>query len=180
MYFYRDHKRVAYYDCDQKTPNDGQFSAITNSDAPRIVKTGFFEEHNITIINVTNRDSGFYRCIATYSIKKDTFRFRSNISCNVYRVEITDRDKGTDSEESTHSFPVPDRESCPAAVPVLVIVITATISVLITMILTLCFIPKVKQWSRSRGSSDVPAHSHDHTYEIMTRNGFRPVTGPTA
>ncbi|XP_072319673.1 uncharacterized protein [Eucyclogobius newberryi] len=156
MYLYRDDERLAHYNNPEK--NQDKFTLY--KDMHRFVKTGNFKKNNITIINVTVSDSGFYRC-AYYIFDQ------CEIPQKMYRVisDTTDKSSQKPTTRPTTTSKTPTSEST----PILIIAITAAISIIITMIFSLCVIPKVNKW-RYRG--EPREASAQNIYEVMTRNGI--------
>ncbi|XP_055014540.1 uncharacterized protein si:rp71-81e14.2 [Boleophthalmus pectinirostris] len=151
MYLYQYDEKVAYYHYEDN------FVVYNLKDKHRIKQDGSFEKHTITIFNVTVGDSGFYRCIYVKFKERDD-------TCDTYRVVIKEN-----STQKPVVTPTATTRNTTTYAPILIIVITAVVSIIITMIFTLCVIPKVQKWMCSEESGD----SHANVYEVMTRNGFR-------
>ncbi|XP_022620712.1 uncharacterized protein LOC111236306 [Seriola dumerili] len=120
----------------------------------RVEKKGFLENNTVTIRNLTVDDSGVYTCVY------------DEVTCSVYILVVSD----LLHEES------PERENNLGLV--LVIFAICSITIIATMIFILLIIPRVKQWSSRRKARNDPQGSSDYVYEVMTKNGLRPVAAP--
>ncbi|XP_041790019.1 uncharacterized protein LOC121604537 isoform X2 [Chelmon rostratus] len=177
---YEERGEVLYYhtspgSADKVTPRKGYEN--------RVQTNGSLKNLTVTISSLTVNDTGFYRCVYT--------KFPSDrVQCNVHKLFVRDghtsaRD-GSSEGSVTQKPPEPDCLLHPPSVPEcqslslwLVIIATCTISSLVTAIFSLLILPRVKRWiSSRRGPTKAPQLSTDYVYEVMTKNGLRPLEAP--
>ncbi|XP_055079360.1 uncharacterized protein LOC117375335 isoform X2 [Periophthalmus magnuspinnatus] len=159
MYLYRDHRRVAYYN-----NNPDKFVPSHREDVHRIVRSGVFERNKITIRNVSVHDSGFYRCSYYINLKCEAV-------CDMYSVHVTEvSTQKPQSPPPTAPVDPCTATSAPILTIIIIIITTAVVSVTITVIFTLCVIPKIHKWMNREEEGNAQMHN---VYEVMTRNGFR-------
>ncbi|XP_067355796.1 uncharacterized protein [Channa argus] len=155
MYLYHDFtstEEVLYYHSD---PSSEKISSRLRYNS-RVHKEGFLTNHIITISNLTVNDSGLYRCVYTKTAA-------IKVNCSVHILVV----KGL-------SVMPPTAEKCPPLV--LIIIGTFVSSILLTVIFTMMVILTVKQWtSNRRRTRNMPLSSSDCVYEIMTKDGLRPL-----
>ncbi|XP_040893184.1 uncharacterized protein LOC121181334 [Toxotes jaculatrix] len=151
-----------YHEIDEK--EEVLFYVNSEKVTPRLryserVKTkGIFKNHTITIRDLTVEDSGIYSCV--YKKNSD-----SEVKCNVYLLLI--------SEVVQCSIPKEDHVSERCTLPVLIIVVTCSIGT-VAVIISILLIMMMRKWT-GRRPRNVPQTSNDYVYEVMTKNGLRPL-----
>ncbi|XP_056226782.1 immunoglobulin V-set domain-containing protein [Seriola aureovittata] len=153
MYLYHnleEKKEVLYY----YTDHESEKITPRKGYSGRVGKKGSLENNTVTIRNLTVDDSGLYTCVY------------DEVTCNVYILVVSD----LLHEES------PERENNLGLL--LIIFAICSISIIAIMFFILLIIPRVKQWISRRKARNDPQGSNDYVYEVMTKNGLRPVAAP--
>ncbi|KAF7662995.1 hypothetical protein LDENG_00221590 [Lucifuga dentata] len=132
----------------------------------RIQTSGSMKKNSITFSNLTVNDNGLYACVY---IKTD-----HEVRCSVYILFVNACPRMVEpvkvlAANTTRSY------QCERSPSLLLIIITiCTITMLVTIIVTLLVISRVKRLFGSRGRRLESKPPDEYVYEVMGKNSFNP------
>uniref|UniRef100_A0A3B4VFN9 Immunoglobulin domain-containing protein n=1 Tax=Seriola dumerili TaxID=41447 RepID=A0A3B4VFN9_SERDU len=165
MYLYHnlvEKKEVLYYyhESEEIIPRKGY--------SGRVEKKGFLENNTVTIRNLTVDDSGVYTCVY------------DEVTCSVYILVVSvcemPHSKNLRISSSVNICP---KSQCLKTFYTECNFLTSVHTLRLYRHSTMIFhCQQVKQWSSRRKARNDPQGSSDYVYEVMTKNGLRPVAAP--